>query len=245
MKSFILIIPARLNSSRLPNKPLLKINGKEVLKHVYDRCKLACHKDKIVVATPDKKIADFCDLNKIKFIMTSRKCLTGTDRVIEVSKIIKKDFYINVQGDEIFVSPKSIKKIINKTKFYSDKFVLNGFTAIKDEKQFRSTSVPKVVLDKKNFLMYISRGAIPLNKQNKKNQYSMKQVCIYGYPYKLLSKITLNKKSKIEKYEDIEILRFLELGYKVKMIKMSNKSLAVDTQNDLDKAEIYLKLKKL
>jgi len=241
MKNFLLIIPARLNSTRLPNKPLLKINGKEVLKHVYDRCKLACHKDSIYIATPDRKIADFCSLNNMKFIMTSRKCLTGTDRIIEISKKIKKDFYINVQGDEIFISPKSIKKIINKIKFYKDNYIVNGFTEIKDEKEFRSLSVPKVVMDKENFLMYISRGTIPLNKDNKKNKYSMKQVCIYGYPHKLLNKITLNIKSKNEKYEDIEILRFLENGIKVKMIKTEGSKIAIDTPSDVLKAKRILR----
>ena len=136
MKNFLLIIPARLKSTRLPNKLLLKIKGKEVLKYVWERCKKACHQENIVVATPDQKIILFCKKNNIKFIKTSQNCMTGTDRVIEISKKIKKDFYINVQGDEIFVSPKSIKKVINKVKFYKKRFIINAYTKIKDDKEF-------------------------------------------------------------------------------------------------------------
>jgi 3-deoxy-manno-octulosonate cytidylyltransferase (CMP-KDO synthetase) len=239
VKSFILVIPARLKSTRLPNKLLLKINGKEILKYVYERCNIACHKNNIVIATPDEKIIAFCKQNSINFFKTSEKCLTGTDRVIEIAKKIKKDFYINVQGDEIFVSPESIKKIINKVRFYNSKYIVNAYTKIESDKEFRSLSVPKVVMDKNNYLLYISRGAIPLNKYNSKNKDSMKQVCIYGYPYKLLGKIPKNKKSKLEKYEDIEILRFIENGIKVKMIKAKGSKIAIDTISD------YLKAKKL
>ena len=85
MKNFLLIIPARLKSTRLPNKLLLKIKGKEVLKYVWERCKKACHQENIVVATPDQKIILFCKKNNIKFIKTSQNCMTGTDSVIEIS----------------------------------------------------------------------------------------------------------------------------------------------------------------
>jgi 3-deoxy-manno-octulosonate cytidylyltransferase (CMP-KDO synthetase) len=241
MKSFLLIIPARLKSTRFPNKLLKKINGKEILKYVYDRCKLACKENQIVIATPDKKIIEFCNKNKINFVKTSENCQTGTDRVLEISKKIKKDFYINVQGDEIFVSPNSIKKVINKTKLYNNKFVINAFTNIKTEMEFRSLSVPKVVMDNNNFLLYMSRGSIPLNKKNKISKNAMKQVCIYGYPYKLLKKIPQNKKGKLEKDEDIEILRFLENSIKVKMIKVEGSKIAIDTRLDFIRAKKILK----
>ena len=110
---------------------------------------------------------------------------------------------------------------------------------------FFNNTIPKLVFDKKSYLLYMSRAPIPANKKYDFQQ-GWRQVCAYSFPKKdLISFSKQNKKTKFEFYEDIEILRFLELGLKVKMIKMSNKSLSVDTQNDLDKAEIYLKLKKL
>lgn len=240
MKNFLLIIPARLKSTRLPNKLLLKINGKEVIKYVWERCRKACDAKNIVIATPDKRIIVFCKKNNINFIKTSEHCLTGTDRIIEISKKIKKDFYINVQGDEIFVSPNTIKKVIEKVKFFKNKFIINAYTKITNDKDFRSLSVPKLVMDKNNFLLYMSRGAIPLNKKNIKNNPSYRQVCVYGYPYKLLKKIKKNKKTTLEKFEDIELLRFLENNIKIKMISAIGSKVAIDTKSDFQKAKKIL-----
>ena len=103
MSNFILIIPARLKSTRYPNKVIKKINKKEVFVHVWEKCLKACKKNKIFVATPDKKIIEICKKKGINYFKTSQNCLTGTDRIIEISKKIKKDFYINVQADEILV----------------------------------------------------------------------------------------------------------------------------------------------
>ena len=123
--------------------------------------------------------------------------------------------------------------------------VILGSIAIKDKELFFNNTIPKLVFDKKSYLLYMSRAPIPANKKYDFQQ-GWRQVCAYSFPKKdLISFAKQSKKTKFEFYEDIEILRFLELGHKVKMIKMSNKSLSVDTQNDLDKAEIYLKLKKL
>ena len=153
-------------------------------------------------------------------------------------------FYINVQGDEPFFNPSDLKKLIDiATKNPNE--IINGYTEIKDKELFFNNTIPKLVFDKKSYLLYMSRAPIPANKKYDFQQ-GWRQVCAYSFPKKdLISFAKQNKKTKFEFYEDIEILRFLELGHKVKMIKMSNKSLSVDTQNDLDKAEIYLKLKKL
>ena len=125
------------------------------------------------------------------------------------------------------------------------KEVINGYAEIKDRKLFFSSSIPKVVFDKKSYLLYMSRGPIPSNKASDFIK-AWRQVCAYSFPRKALFDFAKTKnKTPIESLEDIEILRFLEQGYKVKMIKMSNKSLAVDNTEDLEKAKIYLKFKKL
>ena len=106
---------------------------------------------------------------------------------------------------------------------------------IKNYEDFVNPSIPKVVVDEKENLLYMSRSSIPGNKKNKLIK-AWRQVCIYSFPREILLKITKkNKKSKLECIEDIEILRFIEKGLIVKMIKLSNKSLAVDTKNDLKK----------
>ena len=241
---YIVVIPARYKSKRLPGKPLANIGGLPMIVRTYNQCAKVINKDKIIVATDSLKIKKVCDQYKIKSIITSNRCLTGTDRVAEVAKKIKCSFYINVQGDEPFFNPNDLKMLIKEAK-KKPKEVINGYAEIKDRKLFFSSSIPKVVFDKKSYLLYMSRGPIPSNKASDFIK-AWRQVCAYSFPRKALFDFAKTKnKTPIESLEDIEILRFLEQGYKVKMIKMSNKSLAVDNTEDLEKAKIYLKFKKL
>ena len=241
---FIVVIPARYKSKRLPGKPLAKIGGLPMIVRTYNQCRKVVRKDNIIVATDSVKIKKVCDEYKINSIITSSKCLTGTDRVAEVAKKINCNFYINVQGDEPFFNPYDLKKLINIAKKKPNE-IINGYAEIKDKKLFFSSSIPKVVFDRKEYLLYMSRGPIPSNKKFVFKK-AWRQICAYSFPKKALSDFTkIKNKTPIESLEDIEILRFLEQGYRVKMIKMSNKSLAVDNNEDLEKAKIYLKYKKL
>ena len=241
---YIVVIPARFKSKRLPGKPLANIGGLPMIVRTYNQCKKVVSKNKIIVATDSLKIKNVCNEYNIKSIITSNKCLTGTDRVAEVAKKIKCNFYINVQGDEPFFNPNDLKILIKEAEKKPNE-VINGYTEIKNKKLFFSSSIPKVVFDKNGYLLYMSRGPIPSNKALEFRK-AWRQVCAYSFPRKALIDFTKTKnKTPIELLEDIEILRFLENGYKVKMIKMSNKSLAVDNNEDLEKAKIYLKYKKL
>jgi len=231
---FLIVIPARYNSSRFPGKPLSKIGTKSMIQMVWEACVKASNRNSVIIATDDKRIEDHCKKNDMNYILTSKHCLTGTDRVIEVARKIKCEFYVNVQGDEPLISKHDIKKAIS---FYkkNNSNVVNCMTEIKDEKDFRSINVPKVVVGKDNNLMYMSRSSIPSNKKNDFTK-SYKQVCIYCFPYKILNKKDIyNKKTDIEKIEDIEILRFIENNINVKMLKLSSSTVAVDTPSDLNK----------
>tara|TARA_B110000858_G_scaffold88591_1_gene102264 strand:+ start:1714 stop:2481 length:768 start_codon:yes stop_codon:yes gene_type:complete len=241
--NYLIIIPARYNSTRLPGKPLLKIFGKTMLNRVWESCIKVSGKDKVLVATDSDKIARHCKEVGMNFLMTSSKCKTGTDRVIEVSKKIKRAFYINVQGDEPLVSTSDIKKVIS-TYNINRSYIINGMSKIHSEKDFKNINIPKIATDNDSNLLFISRSPIPITKKKLfKNAY--KQVCIYAFPRNVLNKKNLfNKKSKLESIEDIEILRFLENGFKVKMVKLSNKSVAVDTLQDLNKVRKIFNAKK-
>lgn len=231
-KKYVIIIPARLGSTRLPGKPLIILKGIPIIQRTYQRCIKVLPKNDVYVATDSKKIKDFCLKNSMNYIMTSKSCLTGTDRIGEASKKINSEFYMNIQGDEPFFSVKDIKKLINISKKFP-KLVLNGFTEIKNKKQYFSRNVPKVVFGKNNELLYMSRSPIPGNKKNKFTK-AWRQVCGYIIPKKKLMKFySFKKKSNLENLEDIEILRFIEMGEKVKMIKLSGSSLSIDTPDDL------------
>jgi 3-deoxy-manno-octulosonate cytidylyltransferase (CMP-KDO synthetase) len=240
MGDYLIIIPARYSSKRLPGKPLIDINGIPMVIRTFNQCKKAVPASKIIIATDDKRIQKICSKNGINSIITSKKCLTGTDRIAEVAKKIKKSFYINVQGDEPICNPKDIKKIVNFAK-KNPNLIINGYTEIKDKEMFYSPNVPKVVFDKNQKLLYMSRAPIPSNKKQTFIK-SWRQVCIYSFPYKSLKIYTsIKKKTTLELIEDLESNRFLELGYQVKMLKMSNKSVAVDTKEDLVKVRKLVK----
>lgn len=242
MKNLI-VIPARMKSTRLPGKPLKKINGKELILRVLNACEpLSSKNTKIIVATDDKKIFKRVNFLNFNSIMTSKICRTGTDRVAEVAKKIKADIYINVQGDEPLVNYKDIQKIINAKKKYPE-HVICGYSNLLSDEDVNNINIPKVVLNKKNELLYISRSSIPNTKKKSiKGSNYLKQVCIYGFNKKdLLLFNRFKNKTTLENLEDIEILRYLEISKKVKMIKVSSKSYAVDTHDDLKKIDKIFK----
>jgi len=234
MKDYLIVIPARYNSSRFPGKPLVDILGKSMVKRVWEKCIKALNPDNVIIATDDKRISDHCMQENMNVIMTSKECLTGTDRIFEVSEKIKSKFYINVQGDEPLISSEDIIKVINASK-NDPNAIINGMCLIYTEEDFNNPNIPKVVVDTNKNLLFMSRAAIPTNKK-KLFVSAYKQVCIYAFPALSLKKYgSAKSKTPIEKIEDIEILRFLELGLKVKMIEVSDSSIAVDIPEDLDK----------
>ena len=176
--------------------------------------------------------------------MTSSRCLTGTDRVAEASKKLNAKIFINVQGDEPLVNPKDIKSIIRAKQKYPN-HVICGYDKIHKLQDPKNLNLPKVVVNSKKELIYISRSLVPGSKKTVKNKNYFKQVCIYAFNKKELNSFfSLKKKSEVEQMEDIEILRFFDLGIKIKMIKLNSNSVAVDEIDDVKKVENILKLRK-
>tara|TARA_B100001248_G_scaffold129007_1_gene96707 strand:- start:57 stop:722 length:666 start_codon:yes stop_codon:yes gene_type:complete len=208
---------------------------------VADICSKVVKKNNLFIATDDNRIAKKVSENGFNFIMTSKRCLTGTDRVAEASKKIRSNFYINVQGDEPTIRPSDIKKII-KTKIKFPNHVVCGYDKIHKFENPFSLNLPKVVINEKNELIYMSRLAIPGSKKKLEKKEYLKQVCIYAFSKNELKKFnSRNKKGKLEKIEDIEILRFFEDDIKIKMVKLNSSSVAVDEKNDVKKAEKIMK----
>ncbi len=233
MRKYLVVIPARLKSKRLPNKALLEIKGIPMVVRTFRQCKKAIPEKNIVVATDSNKIVYICKKFGVPTIMTSKKHLTGTDRIVEVSKKIKSELYINLQGDEPIFPYKDIKKFL-KIAIKNKKEILNGYCRINSSKDYKNLNIPKLVFDQNKYLLYMSRSTIPGSKKFKFRE-AYRQVCIYSFPKDKLKHFNYKKKTRFENIEDIEILRFLELGIRVKMIELSNKSIAVDTKKDLNK----------
>lgn len=236
----LIVIPARYASTRFPGKPLEVINGKSMISRVWEKCVEAIDRDSVLIATDDKRILDHCEEEGMKVIMTSKECKTGTDRIAEVALSFKADTYINVQGDEPMISSNELRRFIKYSQENPD-FIINAMTPIRDEEEYIDSNVPKVVINQQSELLYMSRSSIPGNKEGKFNSAN-KQVCIYAFPKKAIYNFG-NKKTKttLEEIEDIEILRFLESGYKIKMFKTKEESYSVDTPKDLERVRRLLK----
>jgi 3-deoxy-manno-octulosonate cytidylyltransferase (CMP-KDO synthetase) len=233
MKS-IIVIPARMASSRLPEKPLIDLKGKSLIQRTYERCALAFSPNRIYVATDHERIASHCEGLGIQVVMTSTNCLTGTDRVAEVAEKIEADYYINVQGDEPLIDPEDILAIERGVSQYPGE-ILNGYTPITDAASYHSLTIPKVVVAPDQRLIYMSRSPVPGNKQGIFLQ-SWRQICVYAFTKQsLLEFKNYGKKTPLEALEDIEILRFVEMGYTVRMLPLSDSSIAVDTPEDVEK----------
>ena len=238
----VIIIPARYNSSRLPGKALKDIEGTSMLQRTFEQCIEALSKQDVYIATDNLKIKKHCEDFGANVLMTSSSCLTGTDRIAEASKYIKCDFVINVQGDEPIINPADIIKVIDAAREYPGE-IINGMAIIETLDEFVNPSIPKVVARPDGKLLYMSRAAIPTTKKLK-FETAWKQICIYAFPVDSLKTFAKQyNKTSLEQIEDIEILRFVEMGYDVRMIQLSGSSFAIDTPEDLKKIRKYVRTK--
>ena len=151
---YCVVIPARKNSTRLPNKPLLDICGKSMLHRTFDQVAKSIPKDVIYVATDCKEIFTHCEKFTQNIFLTYKNCETGTDRVAEFAKFYP-DFthYINVQGDEPLVDPEDISRVIQAQLEYPYE-IINGFSKIARESEYRSLTIPKMVISEKGYILY-------------------------------------------------------------------------------------------
>ena len=241
LSEFLVVIPARYASSRFPGKALADLGGKTVLRRCYEQVLMAVDEERIVVATDDDRIIDECRANGMRYEMTSTACLTGTDRVAEIAGRLSATWYLNVQGDEPFLDPAGLKAMIAAVATAGgDVEVINAYSPITDESDFRSTTVPKVVVDSHGRLLYMSRAAIPTTKQLGFHG-ALRQIGLYAFRQSALRRFASQTiKTPLEQLEDIEILRFVELGVAVQMIEVQSVGIAIDTPEDLARARHHL-----
>ena len=210
---------------------------------VCDLCSDTLEKENVYVATDDIRIKETVEEAGYKVVMTSDKHPTGTDRIAEVSDLIDADIYINVQGDEPIVDPTDILKIIREKIEYPN-FVIKGYSKIRTDENPDNLNIVKVVFNEDNKLVYMSRSRLPGSKNSSfiESGYN-KAVCIYAFNKEELRAFSaFGRKSVLEKIEDIEILRFLDLAIDVRLVETNSHSLAVDEEGDILKVEEYLVL---
>lgn len=225
----LIVIPSRLNSTRLPNKPLAEIHGYPMIYWVAQRIKNANICD-YVVATDSSEIEAVCQKYNINTIMTSVHCKNGSERVAEVSKKLHYKYYCNVQGDEPLIDTNGVRDFIQQAKKYKNTFV-QAVTAVKNLEN--DPTEVKVAIDGTDIIRYLSRLAIPFDRDSVITQ---KQKCLglYLYDNSFISSYINLEEGYLEKIECIEQLRCIENNLSIRAVIVNFDSVSVDTVDDLN-----------
>lgn len=240
----VIIIPARLDSSRLPKKVLLDLKGKTVIQRVYEQCLKVKNVDGVYIATDSIEIKEVCETFTNNVIITKSTHKSGTDRIGEAVSAIDCDIVINVQGDEPFIEPSLIEALVNSF-VNSEISMSSAMSKINNVKDLQNTNVVKVVTDLHNNALFFSRSLIPFPRDVKEISIAkevieesqfFRHIGIYGYRKDFLLHFVNLKQSYLEKVEKLEQLRALENGFKIKMIEANSSLIGIDTQEDYEEA---------
>lgn len=236
------VIPARYASTRFEGKPLKDINGNTMIEWVYKRAENA-DIDKLVVATDDERIFNTVKKFGGNAVMTSKEHENGTSRIIEVINTPEYndfDFIINIQGDEPLIDIKSINLLADNYRKEKSEIVTLKKEFNKNE-NIENLNIVKVITDFNDNAVYFSRSVIPYERNSMKNFKYYKHIGIYGYTSKFLNELKSLKEGILEKIESLEQLRFIENGYKIKVLETVSEVIGVDTEEDLKEVIKYIK----
>lgn len=234
----VIVIPARMGSTRFPGKPLCDLNGKPMVQWVVEAARAAKVTDHIIVATPDQEIVSSCEKFGCKAMLTSADHATGTDRIAEVARALEGDIFINVQGDEPLIRPESILACANAL-LNDPSAQLSSIYSDCPEDEYDNPAVVKVVLAENGDALYFSRYPIPFPRQGRKLPV-YKHVGLYGYRRKPLLEFSGWPMADIEHAESLEQLRFLYHGYRMRMAFGESTEVAVDTPDQAEQVRQIL-----
>ncbi len=249
-KNILVIIPSRYASTRLPGKPLIDLAGKPMIQHVYERASQA-NVSRVVVATDSELIANAVNSFGGEAIMTSADHLSGTDRVAEAARESQADLIINVQGDEPLLDPNSINQGL--APLLADETISMGTLAhpLSNPDDMSNPNVVKVVTDQQGFALYFSRSPIPFDR----NQFGsntaqpgagvvpagmLRHIGLYVYRADFLQKFAAMTPTPLEQLENLEQLRALEHGYRIRVVSIEQTVIGVDTPDDAKKVRAIL-----
>lgn len=232
----MIIIPARIGSSRFPNKVLADIGG---LPMVIRTAKAVQNVDKVVIATDSEEVIKVANKYGIDAVMTSEHHQSGTDRIYDAAQTLKlheNEIIINVQGDEPFIETEVVEAIYNLTKKNSsnDKIMMNSCYKILSNIEADDPNIVKVVTDDNEIALYFSRSKIPYSRDDYFDNYKG-HLGIYGFTVKSLKKFCSLPSAPLEEIEKLEQLRTLYHGYEVAMTEVTTNSFGIDTKRDLEK----------
>ena len=231
------VIPARFASTRLPGKPLLLIDDKPMLQHVWERASRCSNLDELIVATDDPRIVEKVTGFGGKAVLTSPEIKSGSDRAAEAVKGIGVDVVINIQGDEPFIEPALIDNLVEL--FNDGGIVMASAVRLADEND--DLSDPNVVMverDEDSNAVSFNRGAVARVGDTSVPEQLI-HIGIYGYTSDFLKKFRELEQTPLELTERLEQMRAVEHGYKIKLLQTNYRSLSVDTEEDLIRANDF------
>jgi 3-deoxy-manno-octulosonate cytidylyltransferase (CMP-KDO synthetase) len=245
--TFTAIIPARYASTRFPGKPLAVLGGKTVIQRVYEQVKSVL--SDVYVATDDERILTCVEAFGGKAVMTRNDHQSGTDRIQEaVEKTgTQADVIINVQGDEPFIQPSQIHTLMQLFEEPSTQIGTLG-KRFENLEAVENPNSPKIVTDTKGFALYFSRSMIPYIRGKAREDWFgeypfLKHLGVYAYRREMLAEVTKLPQSSLEKAESLEQLRWLQNGYRIRVGLTDVETVGIDTPEDLQRAEEFLKNK--
>jgi len=246
---FIAIIPARYQSTRFPGKPLVELDGKPIIQHVYENALKSL--EHVWVATDDERIARTVESFGGKYVLTRADHPSGTDRCAEAALKISEetdfDVIINVQGDEPFVCSPQLDALKS---CFDDKNteIATLVKRIDSDEVLFNPNRPKVVFNAEKYALLFSRSTIPYIRGKAQNEWLESHefyahLGMYAYRSDILPSLTKLEPSSLEKAESLEQLRWLENGYRIKIAVTEFESIGIDTPDDLEQAKQFLKSK--
>ncbi len=229
------IIPARFGASRLPGKPLAMINGRPLIEHVWRRAGKAKSLNRLIVATDDERIKTVVEAFGGEAMMTPAACASGTDRLAKVVERIPCDVVVNIQGDEPFLIPQYLDKVV--APFQADhRLLMATLAAPLPPEDLHNPNAVKVVIDREAYALYFSRAPIPFSRDGDHSGGAAQprlHLGIYAYHRSFLLRFAQLPHTPLELTEKLEQLRALEHGIRIKVVPVRRATLSVDTPEDL------------
>ena len=239
----VVVIPARYASSRLPGKPLVQLGGKPMVQRVYERARQAQTVTRVVVATDDQRILDAVKAIGGEAQMTRPDHRTGTERIAEVAAHEVGDIFVNVQGDEPLIDPAAIDTAVGTLLEEPAAQVATVATVIRHTADLMDPNVVKTVLDFDGNALYFSRAPIPWIRDTEKKVHVKywKHLGLYAFRRDALLEYPTFPNGELEKIEQLEQLRWLENGWKIRVAEVAHDSVSVDVAEDVARVEKMLK----
>jgi 3-deoxy-manno-octulosonate cytidylyltransferase (CMP-KDO synthetase) len=237
----IAVIPARYASTRFPAKLMQDLGGKTVILRTYEATQNANLFDAVFVVTDSNLIYDEIVSHGGKAIMSIKEHESGSDRIAEAIENMAVDIVINVQGDEPFIDTSALKKLIDVYKNDTDNSIDLASLAfeITEEDEINNPNNVKVVVDQNNYALYFSRAVIPYPREKNVGVRYLQHIGIYAFRKQALLDFYNLPMQSLEASEKLEQLRYLEFGKRIKIVEVSEKSIGIDTPEDLEKARSW------